>query len=179
VVQELRSDRPIRRLGALAHRSYVTPRPLEAADEPFGPVESNVALLRRQQFVVKYMQVPKDTAGARRAGVFAVDEDDELQELFAASEPVAHDDWNPEYLQQQLPRYGRNPVRVALDKIRTEMRSGTGSIGTDGDDARHPGLARLSGILGRPSPTLRGAWTPASPLSHPPAWPAPGRGARP
>jgi len=82
-----------------------------------GDGDSLVALLREPRFIVKYLPVP-DTTRYRIRGVFLADQ--EHDQTFAESEPVAHDDWNPQNL--QLPKGSRNPVKQTLDKIRTEFR---------------------------------------------------------
>ena len=131
-----------RELGALAFRR----RPASSADPgPDTPARSEtVALVRNPHFVVQYRDTPRDPVGRRLAGVFVADP--AADELFARSEPVAHDDWLPANL--GLKRYDRNPVKQALDKIATSIRDDAAAIPVGGGDVATAGLVALAADLG-------------------------------
>lgn len=141
-VQEVTAARPARRLGALAFRRY---QPVNTEMEsPFGDVSSTVALLRNQRFVVRYLDVLRDTQGLSTAGVFVADP--MLDEAFARSEPVAHDDWVPGNL--ELEKFERNPVKQTLDRIRDVFRARPSVSDEDSDSGVFAGVAKFSTLLG-------------------------------
>ena len=73
---------------------------------------SSIALIRNAKFVVKYLAIQPIGENISTRGIFLADQDQEEQ--FRKSEPVAHDDWIP----TRLSSVGeRNPVRQAKDKI--------------------------------------------------------------
>ncbi|SDB85572.1 hypothetical protein SAMN05216410_0479 [Sanguibacter gelidistatuariae] len=78
---------------------------------------SEIALMREPRFVVKYLPI-SDTSRYRVRGVFLAHPSND--EAFAQSEPVAHDDWNPQNL--ELEARARNPVRIALKHIGERFR---------------------------------------------------------
>jgi hypothetical protein len=144
-INEIRSERPRRRLGVLVHRSYqrAAPGP-DSGPAPFGNGSSHVALMRKPRFVVRYLEVPADPQGLHRAGVFIADP--ELETEFALAEPVAHDDWVPENL--ELEKYQRNPVRQALDRIRAAFRPRLQGEPAVQGGGRFEGVARVASLLG-------------------------------
>lgn len=87
--------------------------PEDRAQITNGEDKSLIALMREPRFIVRYLPV-QDSARYRFRGVFIADK--KHDENFALSEPVAHDDWNPQNL--QLPKGTRNPVKQTLDKIK-------------------------------------------------------------
>lgn len=142
---EIRSARPKRRLGALVHRKF----PAEQAGIAPGqnpPADlSHISLMRNPRLIVQYMPVPPDVNGQLTAGVFVVPP--ELDRDFALSEPVAHDEWVPGYL--ELEKFGRNPVKQALDRLKAELRSASDNGGVP---VQTPGgltgVARLATVMG-------------------------------
>jgi hypothetical protein len=72
--------------------------------------------------VVKYLPVAAPANGVPVFGVFISAPD--MNEKFAKSEPVTHDDWV--YQQAAAAKNCPNPVRIALDKIRETFRSAFG-----------------------------------------------------
>lgn len=90
----------------------------------------HVALLRNPRMVVTYLRCPDsgDTEDGY-AGVFVASKD--LDPIFAASEPPAHDEWNPTTVPIQDERFrikktgkirSTNPVKRALDGIRLAFK---------------------------------------------------------
>jgi hypothetical protein len=100
--------------------------------------------MRNQRFVVRYLDVTKDPRGLATAGVFIADPD--LDQEFALSEPIAHDDWVPANL--QLEKYQRNPVKQALDRLRGMFKPKIQDApGVSPTDPFH-GTVRLASALG-------------------------------
>lgn len=116
-----------------------TPRNLRI-DEP---KLSKVALMRNPRFVVKYMPVERDPSDLEMAGVFVADS--EVDEQFARTEPVAHDDWQPVSLGNRQ----ANIVKITLDRIRKMFSDRSSSEVSDRPEERHiKGVAALSAALG-------------------------------
>ncbi|MFG1955648.1 hypothetical protein [Micromonospora sp. NPDC048830] len=138
-VEEVRSQRPDRRLGVIAHRDY-----------PYNPdgnhdaVPAEVALMRSPRFVVRYMPVKPAPSGQATAGVFLAAP--ELDSDFARSEPASHDEWRPANL--GLARNQRNPVRQALEQIKARFRRHTIPV-TATQATHHRGTVSLASRLGR------------------------------
>lgn len=131
--------RPARRLGGLVYRSFPMPDETSILDHT-----RHIALMRSPGFVVKYLEIAADPSGQATAGVFLAHPD--ANDDFAKAEPVAHDDWVP--LRMGLEAGERNPVRVALTRIRDEFK---GRIVPEAIPAGvdHPsGVAQLSRVLG-------------------------------
>lgn len=171
-VSELTSERPARRLGVLAYRRY--PRENRVATPPFGDVDSHVALMRAPRLVVKYLRVGSDAEAFATAGVFVADA--ELDEKFALSEPVTHDDWIPQRAQGE--QYERNPVRQALDRIRRSFRARPVPP-VVGESGHLPGVTSLATMLGGLLAGMPGGVDPGIPAgtaSGVPAGPAGGDG---
>lgn len=132
-VFDIRGQRPNRRLGRLSLYTFVTkPRPLrERGDReddeeteatsaaPFTGNAHHVALMRTPELVVTYLPGPElpDTT-VEWGGVFVCDRD--LDSAFAASEPPAHDDWQPSLV---VEKSDRRAVNVALREIRETVKS--------------------------------------------------------
>jgi hypothetical protein len=139
-VEELRSRRPNRRLGVLAHRDY---RYIPTGSD--GTVPSEIALMRQPRFVVQYRPVKAAPSGLATAGVFIACS--ELDEEFAKAEPASHDDWRPENL--GLAPNQRNPVRQTLDAIRNCFRVRRTTPDSATESTHHPGTVTLAARLGR------------------------------
>jgi hypothetical protein len=140
-MREVRSERPARKLGALAYRRY---RHESVRESPFADVTSHVALMRDPRLVVRYLEVPNDPGGLATAGVFVADP--ELNDEFAKSEPVAHDDWVPENL--RLEKYERNPVKQAVERLRKEFRQALRVVAGPEGGGRFTGITSLSSYMG-------------------------------
>ncbi|WP_156296458.1 hypothetical protein [Mycobacterium paragordonae] len=131
-----------RPLGTLVFRHFP---PLDGSVEGVDAIpRAAVALMRSPRLVVSYLNVPGHPAGSSTVGVFIAD--DAFDETFAHSEPVAHDDWIPAKVAST--RYGPNPVKQALDKIKQEIKtSWTPSLPPGATDV--DGLApRVGDLLG-------------------------------
>jgi hypothetical protein len=120
--------------------------PINQSDEELAREEiipkSSIALIRKANFVVKYLPVTPPSDGVTVRGVFKTNV--EFDATFRKSEPVAHDDWVPTKL--QLPPLSRNPVKQTLEAIRStfkglELQS---KLGEDGDAS-----VLLGNIVGR------------------------------
>ena len=127
-----------RAAGSLAVARF-TPRGLRV-DEP---KLSKVALMRDPRFVVKYMPVERDPSDLEMAGVFIADP--EVDEEFANTEPVAHDDWQPVSLGNRQ----SSIVRVTLNAIKKLFSDRSAGSVSDRPEERHlKGVSTLSAALG-------------------------------
>lgn len=133
------SQKPILRLGGLGVKRYVRHTDLHP------DIHSSVALMRNPRFVVSYMKVQPDPNGLSTAAVFIADEQSDA--AFAKSEPVAHDDWQPQKL--ALEKGHANPVKIALDKIKASFKSGPASSDYSGASGTPRGVATLASRLGQ------------------------------
>lgn len=88
--------------------------------EPFGERITHVCLLRTPELVVNYIKgPPMPMGGTGYAGVFrAADEHDDA---FAASEPPAHDDWEPRGLPPAQERLVGRTLRSIQDALRAQV----------------------------------------------------------
>lgn len=132
------SKRPKRYLGLLTHRMSHTP--VATGSE----LENTVALLRDPRMVVKYLSVAAPTNGVPVFGVFI--SSPEMNEKFAESEPVTHDDWV--YRQAAVEKNVPNPVKIALDNIRDTFRSLSAKGVAAGDGVHSKGASRVAAALG-------------------------------
>lgn len=129
---------PRKAAGSLAVARF-TPRGLRI-DEP---KLSKVALMRNPRFVVKYMPVERDPSDLEMAGVFIADA--KVDEEFANTEPVAHDDWQPVSLGNRQ----SSIVRVALRAIKKLFSDRSAGAVSDRPEERHlKGVSTLSAALG-------------------------------
>lgn len=73
--------------------------------ECFADGVHHVALMRPSELVVKYLDVANARHDGRQwAGVFICDDDPDVRDAFARSEPPAHDDWAPDRLDDKRAR---------------------------------------------------------------------------
>ena len=112
---------------------------------------SHFALLRPAELVVKYISRTLEEGQPQWGGVFICNNDSEIEQSFARSEPPSHDDWNPQSLENN---YQRTYVNQALTKIKEKIKilSGINSIENQEDnDSLFEGdsLAKLAGDIGR------------------------------
>ncbi|MGO4189037.1 hypothetical protein [Pseudarthrobacter sp. TAF60_1] len=134
----IRSLRPNQNLGLLTHR--ISHTPVATGSE----LENTVALLRDPRMVVKYLPVSAQPNGVPVFGVFISAPD--MNERFAKSEPVTHDDWV--YQQASVGRNSPNPVRIALDKIRETFRVLSVQGAKAGSGVASKGASKVSAALG-------------------------------
>lgn len=124
-VNEIELLRPPASLGHLAVTRAPTPAGASTseADEnsiaPIGIPFHSVALMRHQaELVVTYLPLSRPTTeGVDYAGVFRTTE--AVDDFFAASEPPAHDVWEP---QGMLDKSAKRHVNVALKRIKETWR---------------------------------------------------------
>ncbi len=143
-VKELRSEKPGRRLGALAYRR-LSAELLQTASSGTRPrLHSHIALMRTPRLIVKYQEIQSDPHGQLTVGAFIADRS--LDREFALSEPVAHDDWVPANL--HLEKFERNLVKIAMERLRGEFRSEVRRIAEPDSDTRFSGITRLASSMG-------------------------------
>lgn len=140
------SRRPSKHLGLLVHR--VGHSPVSTSSE----LENTVALLRAPRMVVRYLPIAVQPKGVPTYGVFIAAHD--MDETFAKSEPVTHDDWV--YQRAAVARNAANPVRITLDRIRDTFKAlamegvhASAGIGSKGSSRVSAALGKLlSGFAG-------------------------------
>lgn len=120
-VEKISSGSPKQFLGylALCPTSATVPSPEISEDNeskisaaPFVGTPHHVALMRQPELIVKYLEGPKEINGIGWVGVFKSAE--EVDFLFAKSEPPTHDDWFPNFVQED---HRTNFVKTALREI--------------------------------------------------------------
>ena len=127
-VVPVRAQRPNRQLGLLALTRVAREPRVEVDDgaDPDGLGGSahftgnahHVALMRRVELVVKYLEGPELPAPqVEWAGVFINDED--IDSAFADAEPPTHDDWQAPMVEDKSQR---RLVNLALRNINAELR---------------------------------------------------------
>lgn len=154
VVKPIISQRPAQFLGFLLLRHFVRSarRNRTGASGSSGPSDRShhVALLRSPGLVVRYLEGPPTASEyLEYAGVFVPDS--EVEAAFALSEPPAHDDWIPEYIQgraQDNVSWCKRYVSIALRKIRDEMYQFTEAPQIQPDGGRGLPLGVISDHLG-------------------------------
>lgn len=145
----IRSERPKRLLGRLAVRNIKgTPTDENSAGEL---LDRHVALIRSPHMVVQYWRGPQDPAGTPYSGVFIAD--DACDEMFAKSEPPAHDEWNYKTLDLTDPIFGgakTNPVKIAFDHLQRRLKEYFEpelSVGQSESSTRVTAVARNLGAM--------------------------------
>ncbi|MDK8465386.1 hypothetical protein [Marinobacter sp. SS13-12] len=148
-VAQISSQRPVKELGRLAIQKGVRAKrtPLVEAESLFPVTSCHIAVMRPVELVVKYFEGdPLPDERLEWAGVFVVDEDDEVEQAFADAEPPAHDDWIPD----NLPKgHSKTFVNVALREIKKsarEVAAQTTSPSVQGEAG--PSLAKVAGMIG-------------------------------
>jgi hypothetical protein len=154
-------QRPIQRLGSLGlSRAPHVPSPASTALSYLpadGPLH-HVALMRGAQLIVKYLECAAPREAEQYAGVFLVDE--EVDSVFARSEPAAHDEWDRQQLEE---RRERTFVHVAIKRVQEEVRELLSSEGeaAGGDASNLAGIAEeLGGLLPASDGDGAGGWRP-------------------
>ena len=120
-VGEIRSQKPGKLLGKLALQQHtiesVKPFDTGNGESAFQALTHHTALMRQPELIVRYLRGdPLPSGGWGYSGVFITDE--EVDSVFAASEPPAHDDWVSKGLDEL---WHRRYVNVALRKIESAM----------------------------------------------------------
>lgn len=105
---------------------------------------SRVALMRKLRQVVRYLPITGLPDGSSIHGVFIVDE--EMEDLFAASEPATHDDWIASQVQEGKGKH--NMVRIALNHIKETVRQISMEVAPPKPGTVSPGATRLATGLG-------------------------------
>lgn len=136
-LETIMSQRPIRRLGVLAMRQAVD----HISDDR--SLENSVALMRAPRIIVKYLEVTAPADDYSVYSVFLADET--VDEDFASSEPVTHDDW---IVKDAITRGSFNFVRIALNRIEGTFKRMHGSAGPATTAQQAAGATRISTALG-------------------------------
>ena len=149
--EEVRSQKPKKLLGHMAVRKGIkSPRThLVPKKESIIPeTSSHIAVMRPVELVVRYFEdEPLPDPRVEWAGVFVADRDHEVESAFAASEPPAHDDWQPKILPKGDQR---TYVSVAIRRIKERAREVAAPNATEQDaSGGGPSMARVSGQFGR------------------------------
>lgn len=148
-VHTISCQRPMRDLGVLAvARGFRSKRRLLVPDDSsFFPVSHHIALMRPVELVVRYMKgTPLPDERFEWAGVFLVDDDDDVERAFAFSEPPAHDDWIPQNMERGNQRTFVNVALKRLEEFALAMGEPSSARPAGAVDA--PPLARVAGRLG-------------------------------
>lgn len=132
------SRNPIRRLGILAMRQAIN----DVSDDR--SLENSVALMRAPRIIVKYLDVTAPADDYSVYSVFVADET--VDEDFASSEPVTHDDW---IVKDAMTRGSFNFVRIALNRIEATFKQMHGSGGPATIAKQAAGATRIATALGR------------------------------
>jgi hypothetical protein len=123
-------------------------------DDYLDPVEPlhHVALMRNTRLVVRYMMCAQPLDRWEYAGVFLTDAEEEVERVFASSEPPTHDAWVKEQLQE---RSDRVLVNVALRNIKSAAGeyANPAATATEGTGV---GLGPISDALGTLLPATDG-----------------------
>jgi hypothetical protein len=149
------AHKPNRQLGLLAV-TRVPHEPRVAVDEGadadddlddsavFGGNSHHVALMRRVELVVKYLEGPElPGPHVEWAGVFVNDPD--IEQSFADAEPPTHDDWQPSMVED---RQSRRLVNLALKYIGEELRREFGPVVATPSAAATTSAAVIGNALG-------------------------------
>ncbi|WJZ02321.1 hypothetical protein [Corynebacterium freiburgense] len=153
-IRDIASKRPAEYLGKLClYRLSRIPESSEITDKVY---DRHIALMRGPRMVVDYWQGPKGAVGSGYGGVFVAAS--KLDAIFAASEPPAHDEWNPKTVDLSDPRYFQpgkttprrtNPVKVAFDRLRDHIKELTPSPVKVVRSVSSPAIVKLSQDLGK------------------------------
>lgn len=143
------SQRPIEYLGRLGVRTAPAERiPRQSILD--GDFTHHVALMRGPRMVVTYLPGPIAEGDENYFAVFVASK--QLDEIFAASEPPAHDEWNPKTVDLTDTRFfnpktrkarNSNPVGIALKNIRESLNPRQ-LLGIDPEESKD--VSRLTAI---------------------------------
>lgn len=147
--KEIICQRPQKTLGRLAIvkgiRADRTPLVGEGSLMP--ETSSHIAVMRPVELVVRcYAGEPLPSEKLEWAGVFVVDDDDDVERAFAHSEPPAHDDWLP----GSMPKgHAKTFVNVGVREIRRAAASVAAPVTSVNAGGQDVSLAKVAGIMGR------------------------------
>lgn len=125
---DITSQRPVEFLGRLGVMTTSTER-IAHQSILDGDFNHHVALMRGPRMVVTYLPGPLPEGDENYYAVFVASK--QLDAIFAASEPPAHDEWNPKTVDLTDKRFvnprtqkvrGTNPVGIALKNIREKLK---------------------------------------------------------
>jgi hypothetical protein len=120
--------------------------------KPVGSPARHVALMRAPELIVKYEAgTPLPSDDVEYVGVFIADP--KADKAFAASEPPAHDLWEPAMV--PTPEH-RSVVKVSLDKISVEMRAMAEPVRPGPESGREVALGAISDELAVLIPATEG-----------------------
>lgn len=159
--RDIVSERPVEYLGRLAiQTSQAESNPQASVLED--DMNHHVALMRGPRMIVNYWQEPRASAEDCYAGIFLAAE--HLDPLFAASEPPAHDEWNPTTVNLKDPRFHRNgkarssnPVRIAMNRLRDSLKNESLSKIESDSTGDISALSSISNSLGSVMPSAAGS----------------------
>lgn len=118
--QPIQCRRPAKLLGQAAiQQGLRNPRQrlVPSGESVFPDHCAHIAVMRPVELVVRYFEgTPFANEQLEWAGVFIVDDDEEVERAFAEAEPPAHDDWIPNILDQGS--RARTFVNVGVREIR-------------------------------------------------------------
>ncbi|MDO4685993.1 MAG: hypothetical protein Q4A92_05550 [Corynebacterium sp.] len=153
-MRDIASKRPAEFLGKLClYRLSRIPEKSTTTDQVY---DRHIALMRGPRMVVDYWAGPKGAVGSGYGGVFVAAS--KLDGVFAASEPPAHDEWNPKTVDLSDPRYFQegkntprrtNPVKVAFDRLRGYIKELAPSTIKVARSVSSPAVVKLSQDLGK------------------------------
>ena len=155
------SNRPVEYLGRLAVQTAQAETNPQATVLDDG-MNHHVALMRGPRMIVNYWQGPRVSAEDCYAGIFLAAE--HLDPLFAASEPPAHDEWNPTTVNLKDARFHRdgkarssNPVRIAMNRLRDSLKNEAVSKVENDSTGDASALSTISSSLGSVMPSGAGS----------------------
>lgn len=147
-LRSIDSKNPKQHLGDLAMRQALN-HPAE--DRSY---QNTVALIRKPKMVVKYLPVTAPVGEFSVYSVFYADE--QVDEVLASSEPVAHDDW----VIRDAQRVGnRNFVRTILNRIDEVFKSLYSESASATASQKVAGATKIASALGSLITGLRGRGT--------------------
>ncbi|MDS1308888.1 hypothetical protein [Marinobacter xiaoshiensis] len=148
-VAQISCQRPSKALGKLGLQKGLRGKrtPLVGVGSIFPTLSCHIAVMRPVELVVKYFEgEPLPDERLEWAGVFVVDDDDEVEQAFADAEPPAHDNWIPD----NLPKgHAKTYVNVALREIKKtarEVAAKSAPYNLPGEAG--PSLAKVAGMIG-------------------------------
>lgn len=153
---DISSERPKKKLGTLSIRHA------SASLSDNSALQNTVALMRSPRIVVKYLPVAAPPEEYSLYSVFIADES--VDEDFASSEPVTHDDW---VIKEAVVRGNRNFVRSALKRIEETFTRLYGAKAEATASRKSAGSTRISSILGGVVGGITGYGSSSQPLSPP------------
>lgn len=109
----------------------------------------SVALMRRPQMVVQYRRArAAATQGITWAGAFLTTDNDDIERVFAAAEPPAHDNWITSQVPEKANRRLVNMALKRVDEAILQFLAPTDQTAIRPDETPHALLARdLAGII--------------------------------